>query len=124
MDPDVPQDGSMVQVNFLHWMVSHAQPSCVEDQDPETVVLYEPLTPASTTQHRYTFLVYREPPNFDPNEVLLQIRTPFDLNNYVQDNGLVLVGGNFLKESAVNGIQSGTDALSTDDGSDSSSSIV
>ncbi|CAK4033639.1 Hypothetical predicted protein [Lecanosticta acicola] len=105
VDPDVPQDGSMVQVNFLHWMVSHAQPNCVPNQKQDTVVTYQPLTPASTTQHRYTFLVYREPQGFNPDaDLTLQARTPFDLNDYTQDNKLVLVGGNFLKEAIDNGV--------------------
>lgn len=77
-------------------MVIDAQPSCVTTQIPETIVIYEPLTPASTTQHRYTFLVYRQPPGYQvttAEDILLQVRSPFDLNDYAQDNNLVLVGG-------------------------------
>jgi phosphatidylethanolamine-binding protein len=110
IDPDVPEDGSPVQVNFEHWCVGNAQPSCVTDQSPETIVIYEPLTPLSTTQHRYTFLVYRQPPNYNPEaeELQLQLRTPFDLNDFTEKYNLTLVGGNFLKESIVNGLQDGT----------------
>lgn len=56
IDPDVPEENSPAQVNYEHWAVGNAQPYCVTDQDPVTVVAYEPPTPLSTTQHRYTFL--------------------------------------------------------------------
>ena len=56
VDPDVPQTGSPVQVNYLHWVVSHLQPSCVADQYSEQTVIYQSPSPASTTQHRYSEL--------------------------------------------------------------------
>ena len=103
VDPDVPQNGSPVQINYLHWMVSHVSPNCIPNGDGTTEVAYQQLSPGSTTQHRYTFLVYREPAGFTPeDDILLQTRAAFDLNDYVQNNGLILVGGNFLKESATN----------------------
>lgn len=111
IDPDVPEADSPAQVNFLHWMFIDAQAECVADQDRTTTVIYEPLTPGSTTQHTYTFLVYRQPPGYTVDlvqDALLQIRTPFDLNDYTEDNKLVLVGGNFLKEAIDNGIQDGS----------------
>lgn len=96
-------------MNFNHWTVADAQPFCVADQTPTTIVIYEAPTPASETQHRYTFLVYRQPPSFDSGDVtqdlLLQVRTPFDLNDFAQDKGLTLVGGNFFKEAIDNGLQ-------------------
>jgi hypothetical protein len=111
VDLDVPQDGSPVQVSYLNWAVSHAQPDCVTDQSLEETVIYQALSSLSTIQHRYTFLVYREPAGYERNDVLLQIRTPFDLNDFVQGKGLTLVGENFLREAAVNAIQSATAAL-------------
>ena len=109
VDPDVPFNGAPgTQMNFNHWTVADAQPFCVTDT-PKTIVIYEPLTPASETQHRYTFLVYRQPASFDAGDLtqdlLLQVRTPFDLNDFAQDHGLTLVGGNFLKEAIDNGLQ-------------------
>lgn len=109
VDPDVPAPNTPVtQANFNHWTVSDAQPFCVTNQSPKTIVDYEPLTPASNTQHRYTFLVYRQPPGFEVStvqEAMLNVRTPFDLNDFTQDNNLILVGGNFLKEAISNGNQ-------------------
>lgn len=108
IDPDVPQEGSPTQVNYAHWIFYNAQPQCVTNQAITTVDTYQSPTPASTTQHRYTFLVYRQPPGFTVSATeaaALNIRTPFDLNDYTEANGLVLVGGNYFNEAIGNGIQ-------------------
>lgn len=108
VDPDVPSPdgaaGTGIRVTFLHWEVADAQPSCINNQSPKTVALYQPLTPASTTQHRYTFLVYRQPPNYVPEVITPQLRVGFDVNAYAARGGLTLVGGNFLREAITNGI--------------------
>ena len=103
VDPDVPNaQAGALRMNYLHWYVSGNSPSCIKNQDPNTVAIYQPPTPLSTTQHRYTFLVYREPPNYVPDTVTPQARLGFDLNAYTQAAGLVLVGGNFFLEAVTN----------------------
>lgn len=108
VDPDVPQsDGALgtgIRVTFLHWEVANAQPSCIANQSPSTVAFYQPLTPASTTQHRYTFLVYRQPANYKPEAITPNLRVGFDVNAYAARGGLTLVGGNVLREALTNGI--------------------
>ncbi|KAK5172125.1 uncharacterized protein LTR77_003763 [Saxophila tyrrhenica] len=101
VDPDVPSEEGVlgVRVNYLHWAVSDAQPSCIADQSPSTDTIYQSLTPASTTRHRYTFLVYRQPADYTPDLVPLQVRAAFDINAYAARKGLELVGGNFLREA-------------------------
>lgn len=103
-------------MTYEHWAVANAQPFCVTDQQPETLVVYQPLTPASTTQHRYTFLVYRQPEDFDPEavKVQLQLRTPFDINDFAEKYNLTIVGGNFLKEAITNGLQNGDPTTTPD----------
>lgn len=87
-----------------HLRSHNAQPSCITNQKQKTDTIYEPLTPLSTQQHRYTFLVYRQPPGYTPDLVKLQVRTGFDINAYAAEKGLTLVGGNFLREAATNGV--------------------
>lgn len=103
VDPDVPnaQAGDL-RMNYLHWYVSGNSPSCILNQSPKTVALYQSPSPLSTTQHRYTFLVYREPAGYVPDEITPQVRLGFDLNAYTQAAGLVLVGGNFFREAITN----------------------
>lgn len=96
--------GTGIRVTFLHWEVANAQPSCIKNQSPQTIALYQPLTPASTEQHRYTFLVYRQPEGYVPEPITPQLRVGFDVNAYAARGGLVLVGGNFLREAITNGI--------------------
>jgi hypothetical protein len=61
-----------------------------------------PLTPLSVQSHRYISLLYRQPPgNYEPPKLNLVedvARAPFSLENYVAEAGLVLVGGNFMRE--------------------------
>ena len=80
-------------------------PSCIGTfKNSDTVTIYEPPTPASTTQHRYTFLVYREPAGYTPNVVTAQVRPGFNVNTYAAAGGLTLVGGNFFNEAITNGL--------------------
>jgi phosphatidylethanolamine-binding protein len=102
VDPDVPNPQSPVRQNYLHWYVSGNRPSCINNQSPNTVAPYQPPSPGSTQQHRYTFLVYREPPNYVPDTTTPQTRAGFDVNAYAQAGGLVLVGGNFFLEAITN----------------------
>lgn len=102
IDPDVPNAQSPITVNYLHWYVAGNSPSCIQPQSPQTVTDYESPTPISTTQHRYTFLVYREPPGYVPDTITAQIRPGFDINAYAAKAGLVLVGGNFFREAITN----------------------
>ena len=59
------------------------------------------LTPLSVSAHRYVSLLYRQPPNYTPpplNLVEDLARAPFDLQKYVNEGGLTLVGGNYMLE--------------------------
>ncbi|KAK5686476.1 hypothetical protein LTS10_002594 [Elasticomyces elasticus] len=101
IDPDAPGPAAPVLKDFVHLIISDAQPSCIINQARKTLAIYQPLTPLSIAAHRYTFLVYRQPPNYTPPpsvNYLPGLRAAFDLNGYVAQGGLTLVGGNFLGE--------------------------
>lgn len=91
-------NGALANVFRSH----NAQPSCISNQKVVTDTLYESPTPASTQQHRYTFLVYRQPPGYVPDTVTLQVRPGLNIYTYAASKGLKLVGGNFLRESITN----------------------
>lgn len=60
-----------------------------------------PLTPLSVSAHRYASLLYRQSGNYSPPQLNLVedvARAPFDLQKYVDEAGLVLIGGNFMRE--------------------------
>ncbi|KAK5726490.1 hypothetical protein LTR17_012715 [Elasticomyces elasticus] len=100
-DPDAPGPAAPVLKDFLHLIISDAQPSCIINQSRKTLAIYQPLTPLSIAAHRYTFLVYRQPPNYTPPpsvNYLPGVRAAFDLNGYVAEGGLTLVGGNYMRE--------------------------
>ncbi|UPX14827.1 uncharacterized protein EKO05_0005298 [Ascochyta rabiei] len=59
------------------------------------------LTPLSVQAHCYVSLIYRQPPKYIPpllNLVEDTVRAPFDLQKYVREGGLTLVGGNLMRE--------------------------
>jgi hypothetical protein len=64
--------------------------------------MYMPLTPLSVAAHRYVSLVYRQPAgDYSPPQLSLVdsvARAPFDLQAYVEEGRLELVGGNYMRE--------------------------
>ena len=64
VDPDAPEPTSPLLRYFLHYIVSDAQPDCVASQNRKVVAPYMFPTPLSIAPHRYTMLVYRQPPNY------------------------------------------------------------
>lgn len=104
VDPDVPMPGGTATVpaiRYLHWAVYDAQADCVQDQNRMAAPFYQNPSPASIEPHRYTFLLYRQPADFQltvTDRGNLGLRAGFDLDNFVVTKGLTLVGGNFFLE--------------------------
>ncbi|EME77663.1 uncharacterized protein MYCFIDRAFT_84293 [Pseudocercospora fijiensis CIRAD86] len=106
VDPDVPgPNGPPVvgspRINFLHWYVSGIKQCGISGN---TVTIYEPPTPVSPgEQHRYTWLVYREPAGYSPNLLQAQARPGFDLLGYTSRGKLGQpIAGNFMNQSITN----------------------
>lgn len=102
LDPDAPGPKLPILADFLHWIVSDVQPSCVANQKRKQVAPYMSPTPLSVAPHRYTYLIYRQPPNYVPPPSLNYVpgvRAKFDLAKYIKDSGLIgPVGGNYYRE--------------------------
>ena len=102
VDPDAPGPAAPILADFLHWIVSDVQPKCIATQQRKQVAMYMFPTPLSVSPHRYTFLVYRQPPNYVPPpslNYLPGVRAKFDLAAYVKEAKLIgPVGGNYYRE--------------------------
>lgn len=102
VDPDAPGPAAPILRYFLHWIVSDVQPSCITTQTRKMVAMYMSPTPLSVAPHRYTFLIYRQPPNYVPPpslNYLPGVRAKFDLPGYVKQAKLEgPVGGNYYRE--------------------------
>lgn len=102
VDPDAPGPAVPILADFLHWIVSDVQPACIANQKRKTVAPYMFPTPLSVAPHRYTFLIYRQPPNYVPPpslNYLPGVRAKFDLAAYVKEAKLIgPVGGNYYRE--------------------------
>jgi phosphatidylethanolamine-binding protein (PEBP) family uncharacterized protein len=101
-DPDAPNPSAPILKDFLHWIVSDVQPNCVATQKRKTVAPYMLPTPLSVAEHRYTYLIYRQPPNYVPPPSLNYLpgaRASFNLAAYVKEAKLEgPVGGNYYLE--------------------------
>lgn len=100
IDPDVPNpNAGALRMTYLHLAVADKGGFCLfPQQTPQTVAIYQPPSPLSTEQHRYTFLIYRQPADFVPDLITPQTRLGFDVNAYASRLGLTLVGGNFFRQ--------------------------
>ncbi|OQO02498.1 hypothetical protein B0A48_12025 [Cryoendolithus antarcticus] len=102
LDPDAPNPTTPILKDYLHLLISDAQPVCITTQKRKTLASYMSPTPLSVAPHRYTFLVYRQPKNYVPPPSLNYApgaRNNFDLAAYVKQGGLQgPVGANYYRE--------------------------
>lgn len=105
-DPDAPNSQTPILAPFLHWIISDAQAECVNGQNRIRVAPYMFPTPLSIAPHLYTFLIYRQPPNYIPPPMLQNLpglRARFPLVDYVRENNLTgPIAGNFYMEGLGN----------------------
>lgn len=105
-DPDAPDPSITILGNFLHTIVSDAQPGCVINQLRKTVAPYMLATPFGLAGHRYTFLVYRQPAGYEPPAELSNlpgVRARFNVTQYVTENKLEgPVAGNYFLQGLEN----------------------
>ncbi|USW53335.1 Putative phosphatidylethanolamine-binding protein [Septoria linicola] len=111
-DPDAPNSELPILSPFLHLIISDAQAECVGGQNRITVAPYMFPTPLSVAPHKYTFLIYRQPPNYVPPPMLQNLpglRARFPLLDYVKNNNLTgPIAGNFYLEGLGNIVDLGT----------------
>ncbi|KAJ7117085.1 phosphatidylethanolamine-binding protein [Mycena epipterygia] len=105
-DPDAPSAAQPTSRQFRHWVITGLTPT----EDPSAPVLqptpaanaYRPPGPAKGSGvHRYTFALFREPPNFSLPEgaseldPTVEARRRWDAVKFGERNGLQLVGATF-----------------------------
>ncbi|KAJ6483210.1 PEBP-like protein [Mycena sanguinolenta] len=105
-DPDAPSAAQPTSSQFRHWVITGLTPT----GDPTAPALQTtpaanayrpPGPPKGSGIHRYTFALFREPPNFslpegaselDPS---IEARRRWDAVKFGERNGLLLVGAAF-----------------------------
>ncbi|KAF7312860.1 hypothetical protein MKEN_00970300 [Mycena kentingensis (nom. inval.)] len=106
LDPDAPSAADPASRHFRHWVITGISPN----QDPGAPALltapsaneYRPPGPREGSGlHRYTFILFREPPNFtlppDASELdpTIEARRRWSPVKFAQDNGLEIVGATY-----------------------------
>ncbi|KAK6967077.1 phosphatidylethanolamine-binding protein [Favolaschia claudopus] len=105
-DPDAPSAANPTSRQFRHWVITgltaNKDPAAPALQTTQAANEYrQPGPPKGSGLHRYTFALFREPPNFslpqgcselDPS---IEARRRWDAVKFGQQNGLELVGAAF-----------------------------
>ncbi|CAK5284634.1 unnamed protein product [Mycena citricolor] len=105
-DPDAPSAASPTSRNFRHWVITGLVPSSdplsPAEQTAEAANAYRPPgPPKGSGLHRYTFVLYREPPSFvlpeDASELdpSIEARRRWDPVKFGSMNGLQMVAAAF-----------------------------
>ncbi|KAJ7132678.1 PEBP-like protein [Mycena filopes] len=105
-DPDAPSAAQPTSSQFRHWVITGLQPA--EDftspavQTTKAANTYRPPgPPKGSGLHRYTFVLFREPPNFSLPEGAselddsIEARRRWDAVNFGERNGLQIVGATY-----------------------------
>ncbi|KAJ7203360.1 phosphatidylethanolamine-binding protein [Mycena pura] len=105
-DPDAPSAAQPTSSQFRHWVITGlvpaADPTAPAVQTVSAANAYRPPGPPKGSGiHRYTFVLFREPPNFslpdgaselDPS---IEARRRWDAAEFGRRNGLHMVGAAF-----------------------------
>jgi phosphatidylethanolamine-binding protein len=93
IDPDVSIGGR--KMNYLHWLIPDVDLSKETATVPTTgknfVKYFQPSPPAGDPPHRYTFLLYSQPDNFNLPAKYANLQRSvlgFDLNAFATAAGL------------------------------------
>ncbi|PNS21749.1 OV-16 antigen [Sphaceloma murrayae] len=103
VDPDAPTPDDPKFAWWRHWIISGLRPGAPAEQTKEAVTAYLAPGPKDDSKpHRYLFLLYKEPENFN----LMKIhvggeefvdRRSFKAETFVREQGLLLVGLNWMR---------------------------
>ncbi|KAJ7448692.1 PEBP-like protein [Mycena galericulata] len=105
-DPDAPSAAQPTSSQFRHWVITGLKPTedltaPVLQTAPAANAYRPPAPPKGSGIHRYTFVLFREPPNFslpdgaselDPT---IEARRRWDAVKFGERNGLQMVGATF-----------------------------
>ncbi|KAJ7752638.1 phosphatidylethanolamine-binding protein [Mycena metata] len=106
LDPDAPSAAQPTSSQFRHWVITGLQPD-VEFTGPAVQTTtaantYRPPgPPKGSGLHRYTFVLFREPPNFSLPEGASELddsveaRRRWDAVKFGERNGLQIVGATY-----------------------------
>ncbi|KAJ6546682.1 PEBP-like protein [Mycena vulgaris] len=105
-DPDAPSAAQPTSSQFRHWVITgltpNADPTAPALQTTPAANAYMPPGPFKGSGiHRYTFVLFREPPNFalpadaPDREASIVARRHWDAVKFGERNGLEMVGAAF-----------------------------
>ncbi|KAG1047277.1 hypothetical protein G6F43_010265 [Rhizopus delemar] len=96
VDPDAPSKENPKLSPYRHWVVVNI-PSSTDFAAASQMASYiGPAPPPNTRDHRYIFLLYKQPAKYSNFQALSEEPSKFDYKAFVQNNKLELVSVNFF----------------------------
>ncbi|RCH91511.1 Phosphatidylethanolamine-binding protein 4 [Rhizopus azygosporus] len=96
IDPDAPSKQDPKWGPYRHWVVVNIPGSADFMAANQLTSYMGPAPPPKTGDHRYIFLLYKQPSINSNFNALSQDASCFDYKSFVQQNGLELVSVNFF----------------------------
>ncbi|KAI8641048.1 phosphatidylethanolamine-binding protein [Parasitella parasitica] len=96
VDPDAPCKEDPKWGPYRHWVVVNIPGSGKIDEGRALSPYMGPAPPPQTRDHRYIFLLYKQPKTQADFGILAEDRAKWDFKTFVNENELELVGVNFF----------------------------
>lgn len=96
MDPDAPSKENPKWGPYRHWVTTNIPSSVDFTQATELSAYTGPAPPPKTGNHRYIFLVYKQPKQDIAFNTLSKDLSSWDFKSFVKENQLELVGVNYF----------------------------
>lgn len=96
VDPDAPSKENPVKGPYRHWVLTNVPGNADFAQASELSSYIGPAPPPKTKDHRYIFLLYKQPQENASFNALSSDVASWDFKSFAKDNGLELVGVNFF----------------------------
>lgn len=96
VDPDAPSKENPIKSPYRHWVVANVPGTSNFSQSSVLSSYMGPAPPPKTKDHRYIFLLYKQPNLNSSFSTLSQDTSCWDFKSFVKENDLELVGVNFF----------------------------
>ncbi|KAI8355661.1 phosphatidylethanolamine-binding protein [Blakeslea trispora] len=96
VDPDAPSKEDPKWGPYRHWVVTNITASGELTSAHEMATYQGPAPPPKTNDHRYIFLLFKQPESNTSFQALSEEANNWDFKAFVQQNNLELIGANFF----------------------------
>ncbi|RCH83176.1 hypothetical protein CU098_003097, partial [Rhizopus stolonifer] len=96
VDPDAPSKEDPKWGPYRHWVIANITASGELTNANELAAYQGPAPPPKTKDHRYIFMLFKQPELNTSFTALSKESNNWDFKNFIQQNNLELIGVNFF----------------------------